>query len=65
MKDAVNLILSNHLAAVVPFEVGIDFDDDEVCTANTAANTCEFLGTTGAVTGGGGILGFSIAYKQT
>lgn len=49
----------------VPFELGVDFNDDEFCSANTAANTCEFYGgASQKVTGGGGILGFSLCYVQ-
>merc|ERR1719510_42738 len=50
----------------VPFELGVDFNDDEVCTANTGSATCEFMsGKTASTTGGGGILGFSLCYTQT
>ena len=52
-------------ALSVPFELGVDFNDDEVCTAN-AGNTCELQsGTAAKTTGGGGILGFSLCYTQT
>lgn len=50
----------------VPFELGVDFDDDEHCTAKTGVVTCEFLvaaSTTAA--GSGGITGFSLCYTQT
>jgi len=50
----------------VPFELGVDFNDDEFCTAVTAGNTCEFIsGSSSSTTGGGGILGFSLCYTQT
>lgn len=53
------------LALSVPFELGVDFNDDEFCTANTAANTCEFYGgATQTVVGAGGILGFNLCYNQ-
>ena len=53
-------------ALSVPFELGVDFNDDEVCTANTGGATCEFMsGKTASTTGGGGILGFSLCYIQT
>ena len=52
-------------APSVPFELGVDFNDDEVCTANTGGATCEFQsGTAAKTTGGGGILGFSLCYTQ-
>jgi len=47
-----------------PFEVGVDFDSHEVCTANTSAATCESQQTASNVGGGGGILGFSLCYIQ-
>lgn len=50
----------------VPFELGVDFNDDEFCTANNDAQACEFYGGAAAiVVGGGGILGFSLCYAQT
>merc|ERR1712020_866539 len=50
----------------VPFELGVDFNDDEFCTAVTAGNTCEHAsGSSTSTTGGGGILGFSLCYTQT
>jgi hypothetical protein len=50
----------------VPFELGVDFNDDEHCTAVTAGNTCEHAsGSSTSTTGGGGILGFSLCYTQT
>ena len=48
----------------VPFEVAVDFDDEEVCTANTDVKACEPYVTAAAVGGGGGILGFSLCYVQ-
>lgn len=49
----------------VPFELGVDFNDDEFCSAN-GGETCEFISGAGAaLTGGGGILGFSLCYTQT
>lgn len=47
-----------------PFELGVDFDDDEVCTAITDTKTCESLISSASVGGGGGILGFSLCYVQ-
>ena len=56
---------SSFAALAVPFELGVDFNDDEVCTANTGGATCEFMsGKTASTTGGGGILGFSLCYTQ-
>ena len=53
-------------ALSVPFELGVDFNDNEVCTANTGGATCEFASGAGAaVNGGGGIVGFSLCYTQT
>ena len=50
----------------MPFELGVDFNDDEFCTANTDAKTCEFYGGAAVgVVGGGGILGFNLCYAQT
>merc|ERR1712241_642280 len=50
----------------VPFELGVDFNDDEICTANTSGVTCEFAsGTAATKSGAGGIVGFSLCYKQT
>merc|ERR1711953_462465 len=50
----------------VPFELGVDFNDDEFCTAITSSLTCEFMsGSSASTTGGGGILGFSLCYTQT
>merc|ERR1739844_580706 len=50
----------------VPFELGVNMDDDEICTANTSGITCEFaVGAAISVTGAGGILGFSLCYTQT
>ena len=51
---------------MVPFELEVNMDDDEMCTANTSGVTCEFQsGTAAAATGGGGITGFSLCYTQT
>ena len=53
-------------ALSVPFELGVDFNDNEVCTANTGGATCEFMsGASASTNGGGGILGFSLCYTQT
>merc|ERR1711953_305577 len=50
----------------VPFELGVDFNDNEVCTVNTGGATCEFAsGASASTNGGGGILGFSLCYTQT
>ena len=57
---------SSFAALAVPFELGVDFNDDEFCTAVTAGNTCEHAsGSSSSTTGGGGILGFSLCYTQT
>jgi len=47
-----------------PFEVGVDFDSHEVCTARTDSNTCESQVSISNTGGGGGILGFSLCYIQ-
>merc|ERR1712141_628765 len=47
----------------VPFNVGVNFDQDEFCTVNTDGDTCEFLGTIAAA-GGAGSVGFSLCYVQ-
>jgi len=53
----------------VPFELGVDFNDDEFCTTIDDSQTCEwFSGTAKAnqnLVGAGGILGFSLCYYQT
>lgn len=49
----------------VPFELSVDFNDDEFCSANTNGILCEFhSGAAAITTGGGGILGFSMCYQQ-
>lgn len=53
------------LALSTPFEISVDFNDDELCTANTDATTCEWTaGSAANLVGGGGILGFSMCYQQ-
>ena len=53
------------LALSVPFELNVDFNDDELCTANTSAVTCEFQASNVADTmGSGGILGFNMCFQQ-
>lgn len=49
----------------VPFEVSVDFDDGEVCSAITNSILCEFKNADSNLGGGGGILGFSLCYQQT
>jgi len=49
----------------VPFELAVDFNDDEWCTNNASGVKCEFYSGDGtATTGGGGIQGFSLCYTQ-
>jgi len=49
----------------VPFELAVDFNDDEYCTANDSGKICEmYTDKAAATTGGGGILGFSLCYAQ-
>lgn len=49
----------------VPFEVGVEFDDSDVCSAATDLQTCESLHeAAAAISGGGGNLGFSLCYIQ-
>lgn len=43
---------------VTPFKVGVNFDENEVCSAIDDAMTCEFE------MGPGGIVGFSLCYTQ-
>ena len=53
------------LALSVPFELNVDFNDDEFCTAETSAVTCEFAASNVADTmGAGGILGFNMCFQQ-
>merc|ERR1711910_159236 len=49
----------------VPFELAVDFNDDEFCSDRASGAKCEFYSGAGAaLTGGGGILGFSLCYTQ-
>jgi len=49
----------------VPFELGVDFNDDEFCSSKASGVKCEFYsGKSTSTTGGGGILGFSLCYAQ-
>ena len=53
------------LALAVPFELGVDFNDDEFCSSKASGVKCEFYsGKSTSTTGGGGILGFSLCYAQ-
>merc|ERR1711997_405443 len=48
-----------------PFELGVDFNDDEHCTAKTGTKTCEFpVAASTSIAGSGGITGFSLCYTQ-
>ena len=59
------MIIRFFLALAVPFELAVDFNDDEFCSAKTSGKICEFYSGAGAaLTGGGGILGFSLCYTQ-
>lgn len=49
---------------LVPFELGVDFDDDEHCTADDSPVNCEPIIKNESLGGGGGILGFSLCYVQ-
>ena len=49
---------------MTPFELGVDFDDQEVCSANETPDECEALVESESKGGGGGILGFSLCYVQ-
>jgi len=50
----------------VPFEVAVDFNDEELCSAKTGTATCEFLvAASTSIAGSGGITGFSLCYTQT
>lgn len=50
----------------LPFEVGVEFDDSDVCTNSESLITCESVTeiTEANVTGGSGNLGFSLCYIQ-
>lgn len=49
----------------VPFEVGVNFDESDVCVGTTDLATCESLTEQNAnVNGGSGNLGFSLCYIQ-
>jgi hypothetical protein len=49
----------------VPFELAVDFNDDEFCSNKASGVKCEFYsGKSTSTTGGGGILGFSLCYAQ-
>lgn len=48
----------------VPFQVGVDTDDYEVCTANANGDNCEEATGPANTGGGGGIVGFSLCYTQ-
>ena len=53
-------------ALSVPFELAVNFNDDEYCTNKTGGLTCEFAsGAAVGTNGGGGILGFSLCYTQS
>jgi len=59
----VNLIIEIFLAYNIPFEVGVSFDDQEVCTDAATPDLCESV-ITAETFMGGGILGFSLCYVQ-
>ena len=59
-----NLIVEFLVAYMVPFELGVDFDDAEVCTADTDPTTCEPMNLAEEAGNAGGILGFSLCYVQ-
>ena len=48
----------------VPFELGVEFDDSEVCADDETPDECEAVVTSESIGGGGGILGFSLCYVQ-
>lgn len=48
----------------VPFELGVDFDDAEFCTADEDPTNCEPFVLATEAGNGGGILGFSLCYVQ-
>ena len=52
------------IAYTTPFEVGVTFDNHEICTARTDPTTCESQVAASNLGGGGGILGFSLCYVQ-
>jgi len=50
----------------LPFEVGVEFDEKDVCSSNTGTDGCESVVETAEANkpGGSGNLGFSLCYKQ-
>lgn len=50
----------------VPFTVGVEFDESDVCTVNSSLITCESIAEIGTANniGGSGNLGFSLCYQQ-
>lgn len=48
----------------VPFELGVDFNDNEFCQTDETPDECESLVESESKGGGGGILGFSLCYVQ-
>ena len=52
------------LAYNVPFELGVDFNDNEFCQTDETPDECESLVESESKGGGGGILGFSLCYVQ-
>lgn len=49
----------------VPFEVGVEFDESDICTSVDKLDTCESLTEQNAnVPGGSGNLGFNLCYVQ-
>ena len=59
------ILLKRFTAHHVPFEVAVDFNDEELCSAKTGTATCEFLvAASTSIAGSGGITGFSLCYTQ-
>merc|ERR1712141_756647 len=63
--NAATYAVQSVCSLAVPFELAVDFNDDEFCSNRASGVKCEFYsGKSAATTGGGGILGFSLCYAQ-
>jgi len=63
--NAATYAVQSVCSLAVPFELAVDFNDDEFCSNRASGVKCEFYsGKSATTTGGGGILGFSLCYTQ-